>query len=222
MSEATPKNVLRIALLSTWGMITLVLVFVVSLLSYKMYQQEQDPLSYAEDNHLAAQGMTATSLPLSPSKTIGIDLFFASPTNTQLVSQQHYIELTTSTLENCRQALNALIVGPTSSALSPILSGKTRIRGMYLRDNNELIIDFSRDLEAGHIDSASADMLLVEGITQTLTQVALHAENDRSVHSIRFLFEGSPYQGTFPSHYDLSAPITLLTQVNQGGAFDAQ
>ena len=208
MSEATPKNIIRTALLATWGMITLVLVCVVGMLMYKMYQQDQSPVLSSETP--IAISPSGTSAPVPSSTTLTeVPLYFSSSTKTELMSQPHRLALGRNTVENCRAALNALIAGPTNSSLSPILAPKTKIRAIYLRDNNELVIDFSRELEAGHVHSASADMLLVEGVAKTLTQSVLHAANDRQVSSIRFLFEGSPYQGTFPAHYDLSDPVRL-------------
>ena len=218
MSEATPKNIARAALLATWGMVTLVLVCVVGMLMYKMYQQDQAPVSFSETSVTVSS--TATSTPQTSTTLTEVALYFASSTETSLVTQSQRLALGRNTVENCRTALDALIAGPTSSTLSPILAPKTKIRAMYLRDNNELVIDFSRELEAGHVHSASADMLLVEGVAKTLTQSALHAENDRRVSSIRFLFEGSPYQGTFPAHYDLSVPVSLAS--SSGSSSDAQ
>lgn len=220
MSEATPKNIVRVALLSIWGMVTLVLVFVVCLLLYNGYQQDQDPLNFAED--VSSTTSRATVDPTLPVKTEEVALYFSSTTTTSLVPQLLNIELTNSTVENCRQALLSLIAGPTRSDLSPTLPPKTKIRAMYLRDNNELVIDFSRELEVGHLNSATADLLLVDSISKTLIQSVLNAQNDRTVQSIRFLFEGSPYQGTFPSHYDLSHPITLSSSSIAGNSLDAQ
>ncbi len=222
MSEATPKNVVRIALLSIWGVITLVLVFTVSVLFYQMYQQGQNPLNFDEDTSPATIRPSSTPTPLAPKETVEVALYFASPTSTTLIAHPQHLELTENTLENCRQALLSLIAGPANATASPILSPKTRIRAMYLRENNELVVDFSRELEAGHINSATADRLMVHGITKTLSQPALRAKNDRIVQSIRFLFEGSSYQGAFPSHYDLSAPISLEPYQTQGDSLDAQ
>ncbi|HIO70102.1 MAG TPA: hypothetical protein EYG58_06095 [Nitrospirales bacterium] len=119
----------------------------------------------------------------------------------------HRLQLTPSTVENCRTAISYLIDGPYLPALAPILSNKTRIRAMYLMENGELIVDFSRDLEAGHIKSASAEMLMVDGVVKTLVQLALKGQNDLSVKSVRFLFEGSAYQQSFPTHIDLTDPV---------------
>ena len=206
MSKATkPKNIVRTALLSIWGMITLVLVFTVSLLMYEMYQQGQSPLGIALGSDPALQTTATTTLEIQ--NTHDIEIYFASRSTSVLLTEAHRLNLTGSTVENCRAAMSFLIDGPNLPTLAPIVSNKTKIRGMYLLENGELVVDFSRDLEAGHIKSASAELLMVQGIANTLSQPNLKGANDLSVKSIRFLFEGSPYQQSFPAHIDLSEPI---------------
>lgn len=222
MSEANPKNILRIAMLSTWGMVTLILICVVGMLMFKMRQYEENiPQIDISSTNIAS---TSSNAPITdkPKKTVDVNLFFASTSETKLLAKTQRLALTSSTVDNCRIALEALIAGPSNKGLSPILSSQTRIRAMYLLENNELVIDFSRDIETGHIQSASTDMLLVEGIYQTMSQPILQAENDRSVGSVRFLFEGSPYQGTFPAHYDLSESVSLAMESNSSGITDVE
>lgn len=200
------RKIARSALLSIWGLITLILVFTVSLLMYEMYQQGQSPIAIS-------LGPT-TSSTKEPAKSIApqlasheVQVFFASRTGTALQTETHRLSLSETTVENCRAALALLIDGPDLPKLAPVMSNKTRIRGMYLLENGELVIDFSRELEAGHIKSASAEMLMVNAIANTLCQSVLKGSNDLAVRSVRFLFEGSPYQHTFPAHIDLSEPV---------------
>jgi hypothetical protein len=206
MNENTrPKNIARSAILSIWGLVTLTLVFTVSLLMYEMYQQGQTPLALTFGPKDVPRAV-AQSLPQSQISH-EVPIYFASKTTSALFPEPHRLHLTPSTVENCRAAITYLIDGPNLPALAPIMSNKTRIRGMYLMENGELIVDFSRDLEAGHIKSASAEMLMVDGVVKTLVQPVLKGANDLTVRSVRFLFEGSPYQQSFPAHIDLSEPI---------------
>ncbi|HIA48598.1 MAG TPA: hypothetical protein EYN96_11675 [Candidatus Hydrogenedentes bacterium] len=206
MNQRTrPENIVRTAMLSIWGLITLTLVFTVSLLIYEMFQQGQTPLALTLGSNDLPPVVTKT--PIQTRISHEIPIYFASKTTSTLSPELHRLQLTPSTVENCRTAISYLIDGPYLPALAPILSNKTRIRAMYLMENGELIVDFSRDLEAGHIKSASAEMLMVDGVVKTLVQLALKGQNDLSVKSVRFLFEGSAYQQSFPTHIDLTDPV---------------
>ncbi len=222
MNETNPKNILRIAMLSTWGMITLILVCVVGMLMFKMRQYEENVPQVDVATISPSSSSESETITDEPKKTVEVNLFFAASSETKLVPKIQRLALTQNTVDNCRIALDALIAGPSNKGLSPILSSQTRIRAMYLLENNELVIDFSRDIETGHIQSASSDMLLVQGIYKTLSQSALKGKNDRGVSSVRFLFEGSPYQGTFPAHYDLSDSVNLAMESSAGGIVDAE
>jgi hypothetical protein len=83
MSEATPKNIVRTALLATWGMITLVLVCVVGMLIYKMYQQDQSTVLSSETQVSISPSGTSTLVPSSTTLT-EVPLYFASSTKTEL------------------------------------------------------------------------------------------------------------------------------------------
>lgn len=205
MSSTQPRNILRTALLSIWGMITFVLVCTLGLLIYELYRQGESPLEIA----LGTKPAPVSSYEFKQNDQVQneVQIFYASRSTSSLSSELRRIHLTGSTVDNCRAALSFLIDGPTSSTLAPIVSNKTKLRGMYLLENGELVIDFSRDLEAGHIKSATAELLMVEGITKTLFQPLLKGNRGIPVSSIRFLFEGAPYRKSFPAHVDLSDPI---------------
>lgn len=206
MSKAeNSSHIVRTALFSIWGLVTLILVFTVSLLMYEMYEQGQTPLAMTLGSDGAAQHVSSSSSPVETSYEV--DIYFASKSMSIVSAETHRLDLGGSTVENCRAAMTHLIDGPNLPTLAPIVSNKTRIRGMYLMENGELVVDFSRDLEAGHIKSASAEMLMVDGIVSTLFQPILKGAQDLPVKSIRFLFEGSPYQQSFPAHIDLSDPV---------------
>lgn len=197
------RETLRTALLSLWAMGTLVLIFCVGLLVYEMVQQGQEPLSLM---------LSEATVPLPESSdpdaitTRRVQLYFANAASTVLQSETRRIRFSEYTVENCRQVVEALIEGPRES-LTPILPPATKIRGIYLLSDGELVVDFSRDLEAGQIRSATAEFLMVQGIVASITQPAIAGRRGPAVERVRFLFEGSPSQDTFPSHIDLSEPV---------------
>ena len=203
MADQKRKEIVRAFILAAWGMLTLVLLFTIAFLVIAMAQQQEEltaleavpegpfPLGFE------AQGARSAR---------DVKIYFASTRKTALRPETRRIEFTDRTVENCRKVLEALIEGPRER-LGEVLPPTVKIRGIYLLDNGELVVDFSRDLESDQIKSATAELLMVQAVATSLCQVSLQGEDQRAVLSIRFLFEGSPAQNTFPVHLDLSAPV---------------
>lgn len=214
MIDARRLELMRTLFFSLWGLITLILLFTVGFLVIVMAQKQQQltaleavpegPFPTGTD----AQGTRATR---------DVKLFFAQTQRTALAPEIRRISITERTVENCREALEALIEGPRER-LGMVLPPTAKIRGLYLLGNGELVVDFSRDLEAGQPKSASAELIMAQAVATSLCQAALRGEDQRAVLSVRFLFEGSPAQDTFPVHIDLSAPVRPDEQMLDVGA----
>lgn len=214
-NDAERQDIARKFLLSLWGMATLILLFSVIFLAYEMATGDSVAIPFASERFASTTGADAG---LAKSKRVR--LYFANPQQLSLVPEYRDIGIGDHTVENCRLVLQELIVGPRE-ALGPVLSPSTRIRGMYLLENGELIVDFSRDLEAGLVASATSELLMIQGVTSSLTQVEIKGEDGPPVKRIRFLFEGSPPQNTFPVHLELEeaiAPDRNLTRIYREGA----
>ena len=205
MSGERKRDVVRTGLLAAWGMATLVLVFCVALLVFEMIRNGQDPLDLS-----IGPGAQIPALPGSQPDTAStmqdVVLYFASEDGSQLASEpRKVVHSAEYTVANCREVLDALIAGP-SSELTPLVSPNVKIRGIYLLEGSELVVDLSRDLELTHPKSATAELLMVRGIVLTLTQDGLRGSQETGVQRVRFLFEGSPQDG-FPAHLDVSKSV---------------
>lgn len=219
MSEATkPKNILRTAALSLWGLLTLILTFTLGMVFYDQYQRGQNPLAFVVDDPDIRIIENESEPQQIPVASVDVPIFFADPSSLHVRSETQQLGLGSSTVQNCRAALERLIEGPKAPGLVPVVSNKATIRAMYLLENGELVIDFSRSLEAGHIKSATAEAIMVQSITRTLFQETLRGERDTAVRTIRFLFEGAAYQYSFPAHIDLSEPIRNITTLTNTSA----
>jgi spore germination protein GerM len=139
-----------------------------------------------------------------------IELYFTAEDGHWLSPETTAIEYSPHTVENCRKALQALIAGPKKEYLFPALPSQTKIRALYLEDKGDLVLDLSSEMQATDLRPQSAEMeaLMIYGIINTMTQPALQGENDPSVQTIRFLFDGVPPRDGFPAHLDLSLPLT--------------
>lgn len=193
------------ALLIAWGMFTLVLVFCIVFLVAQMISQGKSPLDLAilEDGSIPAgdenDGVAAV-------RSVDVTLYFAASDGRLLVPETRRIDYDDSLVENCRKILNALVDGPRD-ILHPIMAPTTKIRGVYLMGDGELVVDFSRELELGHPKSASAELLFVYGVVNSLTQDALTTAPGTGIKKVRFILEGSPPTEGFPAHIDLTEPV---------------
>jgi len=205
------RAVIRRLLLGAWAMATLILVFCVALLAYEMVRQGKDPLAALKKAQRAVPAPIQVS---DPASIKGITLFFADPSGRQLLPELGRIPFSGSTIENCHKALEALIRGPRD-ILTPIVPPSTKVRGLYMLEDGELVVDLSLDLEVElkKLKSASLEALFVYGVTNTLTQPALSGNADGNhpaevpVKRVRFLIEGSAPREAFPAHLELSAPV---------------
>lgn len=203
------QDILRKFMISIWAMVTLVLFFSVILLVREMLETGQDPL--AALRVASEQETEAMPAPRRQADILGareLTLYFATSDGRVLAPEIHTIEFSGSTVENCKRALQKLIAGPRD-ILTPILPATAKIRAMYLLENGELVVDFSRELLSEHarFKSASLEALMVYGVVNTLTQETLRSKNGVPVRQVRFLFEGLPPLENFPAHLDLRQPV---------------
>ncbi len=201
--------------LAAWAMATCILAFCVMLLVYELFEQRNaPPVLPKRDTAATPSAVQLDNL----AATKEVTLYFASADGTRLAPEPARIEFGALTVENCRHALEALARGPQSGLtpiLPPALKPESLLRGLYLLDNGELVLDLSMDLEREfrRIKSASLESLMVYGIVNTLTQASLRgaAEGQTPAQAVpskvRFLVEGSPPRESFPGHLDMAAAI---------------
>lgn len=209
MSPETRREVMRTFMLSLWGLLTMILFFMVVLLVNELRKTGQDPMALLRPSDpQASEGETRTRSASAP--TLGareVSVYFIDETGQALMPETHTIEFTASTLENCRNALRALINGP-HGLLAPVLPASVKLRGLYLIDGGELVVDFSRELTVEHarFKSASLEALMIYAVVNTVTQPELKGEDGQKIWRVRFLFDGLP-QDTFPAHIDVGQPL---------------
>ncbi len=205
MNRAWRRAMLRRTLLWVWAMATVALVACVGLLAREMMRGGVAPLAFMRTEPKAA---TVRTEPAAPMANKEITLYFADAEAKMLAPESAHIEAGDSTVENCRKALDALIHGPRD-ILTPILPSSTRIRGLYMLEGGQLVVDFSIEFtrELKKARSASLESLMVYGVVDTLANDALRGAKEGGVANVRFLVEGTAPHESFPAHLDLSGPI---------------
>lgn len=202
MKEAERTRFFKRALLVLWAMATLILIFSLVLIVQDLMKQGYNPMPAPPK----PSGETQTPPPPSSSVNRNVPLYFADANALGLVREIRELRLGPFTQENCRTVIEALIEGPRSTELVRVLPRTAKIRNVFLLDNGELVIDFSREIQTdtSRPKSANAESLMVFSIASTLCQPSVQGEKDKPVRTIRLLFEGSPFPATFPEHLDFS------------------
>jgi hypothetical protein len=138
-----------------------------------------------------------------------VELFFASTDGRTLAAEKRSIECGSSTIENCRAALAALIAG-SQTGLTALLPPTAKTRALYMLPEGELVVDFSSEVKMAHarLKSASLEAMFAYGVTQTVTQSALQGTQGGTVRRVRLLFDGEP-QDTFPAHLDVTGALQM-------------
>lgn len=222
MSASDRTRFFKRALLAVWGMATLILLFSLGLLTYDLMQRGYTPLPPRPTPDAAEQKPFRGS---AASVRRSVTLYFSNADATGLVGEIREFQIGPFTQENCRTVLDALIAGPRAQERAPILPPTAKVRSVFLLENGELVIDFSREIQTDPTrpKSASAEALMMYGIANTLAQTTLKGERDIAVRRIRLLFEGSPFPPTFPEHLDFSQSVEpdpgWFAQEGTGGSY---
>lgn len=206
MKEAERTRFFKRALLVLWATATLILLFSLILIVQDLMKQGYNPLPAPP----GSPEKSNTPQPASASVNRNVSLYFADANALGLVREVRELRLGPFTQDNCRTIVEALIEGPRSTELTRVLPRTAKVRNVFLLDNGELVIDFSREIQTdtSRPKSANAESLMVFSIASTLAQPSTQGENDKPVRAVRLLFEGSPFPATFPEHLDFSQPFT--------------
>ncbi|HUW60706.1 MAG TPA: GerMN domain-containing protein [Candidatus Bathyarchaeia archaeon] len=206
MGPAQRAEIYRRIFFAAWGLATVVLVFVAALLVFVLLRQEHAPVMPNAQAPAAAPAQDEAQFEATSTKEV--NLYFADKQSLRLVAEKAPIEFTEFTTENCRRAIEALIRGPQGD-LDPVISPETRIRGLYLMPDGELVIDFTLDLalQFKKTSSASFESLMIYGIVNTVAQKAIKGSREPAVTKVRLLIEGSAREA-FSVHADISEPFT--------------
>lgn len=200
-----PKpSMLRRVFFAIWGMATLILFVTVTLLVVEMSQRGQDPLAIVSETEPPPKPQTRSMDEAADYANVA--LYFAGADGHNLAAERRSIRISTSTAENCKRALQELMAGPREELFS-IVPPDTNVLAAFLLDGGQLVINFTRDMKVGALNSATAEAMMIYGIVNTVCQPDLVGGDGKRVNAVQFLIEGEVQSDQFPAHFDLSEPI---------------
>ena len=190
-----------------WAMLTLFLVFSLALLAHQLTTGGE--LSFSLPDTLLTESQRGDGeeyVAPDPVQRRQVRLYFAETDGSGLTAERRRLHLGGEQTDNARRLLEALIEGP-ESGLAPIAPPSAEVRAVYRYGENELVIDFSRELLQDLPKSATSEALLVHGIVHTLTQGAAQENGDTPVDRVRILIEGASPHQSFSTHFDFDDPV---------------
>jgi hypothetical protein len=207
MKPQARRALMRRVWVAAWGIATVVLLFVIILLSVELAKRAKPAVERQQAAPIPVPAPLIERPGTMPTKAI--QAYFPDAQGHGLTTLPLNIAFTDSTVENCRNTLQAIIAGPPDKNVSPMLPPNTKTRGVYMLEDGTLVVDFAIELEIElkKYKSAAFESLMVYGVVNTLCQPELKGEKEAAVTQVSFLIEGMPPRESFPAHVDVSKPI---------------
>ncbi len=133
-------------------------------------------------------------------KEESVDLYFST-------KDAMYLEIESRTIKGrnlYKEAVNALIEGPTAPDLSKTIPEGTKVLNVS-RNNDKIQIDFSKEIIENHWGGSTGERITVYSIVNTLAQFD-------EVGEVKFLIDGEEVD-TLVGHMDLSRPLKPSQQI---------
>ncbi|MCF8001060.1 MAG: GerMN domain-containing protein [Halanaerobiales bacterium] len=127
-------------------------------------------------------------------KEKSIDLYFSTKDAMYLAAENRTIK----GRNLYKEAVNALIDGPTDPNLSKTIPKGTKVLNVS-RNNDRIKINFSKEIIENHWGGSTGERLTVYSIVNTLSQFD-------KIREVKFLIEGEEVD-TLVGHMDLSRPL---------------
>jgi spore germination protein GerM len=126
-------------------------------------------------------------------------LYFVSADGTYLQAENRQLDACHEENSCVQRLLTALIAGPQTPGLVPVLPAQTRILDVH-QENDLVVVNLSRELLVQHPGGTLSELLTVYGVTNTV------AVNFPYLRQLKFLVEGQPV-ATLKGHVSLDQPV---------------
>ncbi|HOD50692.1 MAG TPA: GerMN domain-containing protein [Candidatus Hydrogenedentes bacterium] len=209
MKAEDRQRFLKQALLGFWAMLTVILVMALALIVFNMVQQGQSPFPVLPAGAQASSAQPGAETPALSETRRDVPLFFASEDGRLLVPEIRVLTLGEDTIANYHTALDALIQGP-EGMFTPVAAPGTRVKGIFVMEDGELIVDMSMETVSGlrKQPSVSSEMLFLQSIVHTLSAPELLGADATPVAKVQILIEGASAEESFKdAHCDWASPL---------------
>lgn len=135
-----------------------------------------------------------------PTKKIAV--FFVTNDGGSLTTLEKEIPGDLTLMEQVKEAVQTLISKPPEGLITPIPEG-TRLQSLFIDSLGNAYLDFSREIQQGHMGGLTAELLTVGSIVNTLLF------NFKEIKGVQLLVEGSEIE-TLAGHIDCTKPFLQI------------
>ncbi|MEA1964332.1 MAG: GerMN domain-containing protein [Candidatus Aerophobetes bacterium] len=136
---------------------------------------------------------------ISPPGMRVVKLYFSSPDEKYLSPQEREIVASSQITEEIKEVMEELIKGPEGASLSPTLPQDTKVRAVFVKDENIYVdLDFSSGKK--HPGGSTGELLTIYSIVNTLLV------DFPSQSRVQILIQGKPEE-TLAGHIDIREPL---------------
>jgi len=147
---------------------------------------------------------------ITKEKNILVNLYFGDSNSDYLMPETRRMVLQERAIENnVKKIIEELIKGPKSTLIQTIPDGVT-VRGIELKRNARVVIDFSPELARNHPGGSLAEMQTIYSIVNSILLTI------PSLKEVQILVNGQS-QETLKGHIDLRAPLKANLSLNKKG-----
>ncbi|OGW16059.1 MAG: hypothetical protein A3G93_01975 [Nitrospinae bacterium RIFCSPLOWO2_12_FULL_45_22] len=140
-----------------------------------------------------------------------ITLFFADSNGRLLVGEEREIEGHPSIADQVKECLHQLIQGTQDQDLSPVISPRTQLQGVFLDlDNGIAYVDFSAEISTDHPAGPEAELLTTYAIINTL------CHNFPAIKRVQILIAGREEE-SLAGHIFIQLPLMPAWDLRSGG-----
>ena len=138
--------------------------------------------------------------PITKEKNISVNLYFGDSNSDYLMPEPRRMVLQEGAIKNnVKKIIEELIKGPKSTLIQTIPHG-VAVRGIELKGNTRVVIDFSPELARNHPGGSLAEMQTIYSIVNS-TLLAIPP-----LKEVQILVDGQSKE-TLKGHIDLRAPL---------------
>ena len=141
----------------------------------------------------------APPAPAAPGRRIKARLFYVADDGARLSNVERDVAYGDGTVEQARQIIEAQIA-PVGQPLVSAVPPATTLRAIFVTEQGEAFVDFSRELATSHSGGSTDELLTVYTIVNVLTT------NLPAIKSVQLLIDGKQVE-TLAGHVDLRRPL---------------
>lgn len=182
-------DVKRLVVLGVLFVVLVILAIIFFLSGGEEKIKQVSPSSILESDALSSE----------PHEMKKITLFFLSEKDTLLHPEEREIVVSSSIIQQARHTVEELLNGSRNGSVSPF-PPETKLRELFMTREGIVYVDFSREIQERHLSGASAEILTIYSIVNSLTV------NFESVKRVFILIDGDERE-TLRGHVDLSRPL---------------